>query len=455
MPIIVPDIVETKGRKDARRHRDKQKELIKKYGPQIIAEESIITGTKDKIIKVPIKSLQNPRFRQGKRQDGKESEGGGIGIGQGSNNPGDIIGSRPGPGKRPGQTGSEPGIDVIETEIELAEFIAMMFEDIGLPNLEEKEIQELEIITGIKLEDISHSGPWSLLHRRKTAREGLKRFYALMQYLQHETKRSEHDCFWTLKTVQGRLDEALLLLRDPAFIPEEKNDPMVPFPIFHNIDLRFWRPEEDIEYKSNAVIHALMDVSGSMTTEKKYLVRSMLFWIVQLLRTLYDNVEVRFITHTTTAQLVEEKDFFTRGSSGGTTCSSAYELARMLIDTQYPSNRWNNYVFHFSDGEDDDPKKTANEIKKIIDQGVQMIGYGEVHVDSEYDYSGANLLAGLKTEFQNFGPSSYELQSGVKVVSYTKKFPFVAVVIAKREHVYPAIKEFLQKGRWGNDAKRS
>ena len=76
MSIIVPDIIETKGKKDARRHRDKQKELIKKYGPQIIAEESIITGSRDKIIKVPIKNLQNPRFRQGKRQEGTGKESG-------------------------------------------------------------------------------------------------------------------------------------------------------------------------------------------------------------------------------------------------------------------------------------------------------------------------------------------------------------------------------------------
>lgn len=455
MPIIVPDLVETKGKKDARRHRDKQKELIKKYGPEIIAEESIITGTKDKIIKVPIKNLQNPRFRQGKRQEGKESESGGTGIGQGSGNPGDVIGKRPGAGQGPGQAGTEPGVDIIETEIELAEFIEMMFQDIGLPNLEEKEVQDLEIVTGIKLEDISHSGPWSFLHRRKTAREGLKRFHAFMAYLEHETKRSKHDCFCALKQAQGRLDEALALLSDPAFIPQNEDGAIVPFPIFHTIDLRFWRPEDDIEHQSNAVIHALMDVSGSMTTEKKYLVRSMLFWIVKLLRTLYDNVEVRFITHTITAQLVPEEDFFTKGNSGGTECSSAYELAGMLIDTQYQSNRWNNYVFHFSDGEDNSPKKTADEIKKIIGQNVQMVGYGEVHVDSGYDYSSANLLPEFKIQFKDFGLTSYELQSGIKVTSCDKRFPFVGVVIAKREHVYPAIKEFLKKGRWQNDTPRN
>ena len=199
-----------------------------------------------------------------------------------------------------------------------------------------------------------------------------------------------------------------------------------------------------------------MDVSGSMTTEKKYLVRSMLFWIVKLLRTLYDHVEVRFITHTTTAQLVPEEDFFRKGTDyGGTNCSSAYELAGILIDTQYQSNRWNNYVFHFSDGEDSDPKKTAEEIKKIIGQGVQMVGYGEVHVDSGYDYSSANLLPELKTQFQSFGLTSYELQSGIKVTSCDKRFPFVGVIIAKREHVYPAIKEFLKKGRWQNDTARN
>ena len=96
-----------------------------------------------------------------------------------------------------------------------------------------------------------------------------------------------------------------------------------------------------------------------MDVTKKYFARSFFFWMVSFLRTLYEHVEIRFIAHTTEAKLVDEQEFFHKGESGGTSCASAYELAVKLIDTEYPTSRWNVYPFHFSDGEDWDAWKTA------------------------------------------------------------------------------------------------
>ena len=63
MPIIAHDNISERGKADARRHRKKQKDAVKKQLPSIIAEESIITGKKGKVVKVPIKQLRIPEFK--------------------------------------------------------------------------------------------------------------------------------------------------------------------------------------------------------------------------------------------------------------------------------------------------------------------------------------------------------------------------------------------------------
>jgi uncharacterized sporulation protein YeaH/YhbH (DUF444 family) len=47
-----------------------------------------------------------------------------------------------GPGRGQG-AGEEPGIDYYEAEFTLDELAAMIFEDLGLPNLEEKKMQTI------------------------------------------------------------------------------------------------------------------------------------------------------------------------------------------------------------------------------------------------------------------------------------------------------------------------
>ena len=162
MSITVPEPIAERGKKDARRHREKQREAIRKQLPEIISEESIITRGRGKTVRVPIRSINIPHFRPGSRQkeDGKGNPGaGGVGIGQGSSRPGDVIGRRPAPHQGPGgEAGDEAGQDIIESEIELEELISMMLEDLGLPRLEKKEVAELEVVLGFKIRGIKKSG---------------------------------------------------------------------------------------------------------------------------------------------------------------------------------------------------------------------------------------------------------------------------------------------------------
>ena len=81
MSITVPEPVAQRGPKDARRHREKQREAIREKIPEIIAEESIITRAKGKTVKVPIRSIEIPSFRPGSRKKDGENGGGGRPLG--------------------------------------------------------------------------------------------------------------------------------------------------------------------------------------------------------------------------------------------------------------------------------------------------------------------------------------------------------------------------------------
>lgn len=444
MPIVAPEIITERGKADARRHREKQKQAIKEQLPHIIAEESIITGKKGKVIKVTIKNLQVPEFKH--RRGGR-----GAGVGQGKGEKGDVIGRRPGPGKDKGEhgkPGQEPGRDYIETEIPLEELIEMMFEDLGLPRLEEKNVRKIVVEAGWRIHGTAHAGPEARRDMRKTGKEGLKRFWAYLEILYHETRREKIDCYKALKRAGGILPEALRLLQDNAIsFPEEpiSEEGIVPFPIITPDDMRFHRLERKIAHKSQAVVIPMRDISGSMTDDKRYLAIALLFWLVGVLKQIFEHVEIRFIVHHTTARLVDEYEFFHAGESGGTACYAAYEIANALLQSNYPRSQWNVYPWHFSDGEDFDIARTVAELKKLFLKGINMFGYGEIHPAG--GYSGFPQL--LKEFIGAFGLESSVGEEGLKIAaSGNGEYPFLAVIIEKKEHILPAIRAFLKRDRW-------
>jgi sporulation protein YhbH len=331
-----------KGPTDQARHNAKIKEAIKENLPEIIAEESIITSDGKKIVRVPIRSLDLPRFRF----DPKKSKN--AGQGQGDSQVGDVIG-QDGEGVGPGRgkkAGDLPGVDYYDAEIELDELAALVFEDLGLPYLKQKQQQEMEVET-IRFNEIRKTGIMSNLDKRRTIMENIKR-----------------------NALSGA----------GARFGGIKND-----------DLRFktWHPE--FRRETNAVVIAMRDVSGSMGEFEKYITRSFYFWMVRFLRTKYNNVKIVFITHHTEAKEVDEQAFFELGESGGTRVSSAYKLALELIDERFHPERWNIYPFHFSDGDnwgDADNQRCVHLVRQLIERS-NVFGYGEIQ---EYSYGSATTL---------------------------------------------------------------
>lgn len=203
-----------KGSIDQERHKQKIREAIKKNLADIVSEESIILSDGKKMFKVPIRSLDEYRFRfdPGRQQH--------AGEGDGDSKVGDVVASepRPGRGKR-GEAGQEPGVDYYEAEVTLDELAAMIFEDLGLPFLEEKKMAEMESET-VRFTDVRKVGPLANLDKKRTILENIKR---------NAAKGDAH--FGGIK----------------------------------NEDLRFKTWEPTIKYQSNAVVIAMMDVSGCHT----------------------------------------------------------------------------------------------------------------------------------------------------------------------------------------------
>ncbi|HLZ22330.1 MAG TPA: sporulation protein YhbH [Ktedonobacterales bacterium] len=317
-----------KGQIDQERHKQKIREAIKKNLADIVSEESIILSDGKKVIKVPIRSLEEYRFRY---DPGRQQH---SGEGNGDSQVGDVVAAEPrqGRGKR-GQAGEEPGVDYYEAEVTLDELAAMIFEDLGLPFLEEKKLTEIES-EAVRFTDVRKVGPLANLDKKRTILENIKRNAA----------------------------------KGDATFHNIKND-----------DLRFKVWEPTIKYQSNAVVIACMDVSGSMGEFEKYIARSFYFWMVRFLRTKYNNVKIVFISHHTEAKEVTEEEFFTHGESGGTQVSSAYELALQIIQERYNPDDWNIYPFHFSDGDNLpwDNERCVALVQKLMEV-CNIFGYGEI-----------------------------------------------------------------------------
>ena len=337
---------------DQARHHEKVKEAIKANLADIVGEESIITSDGNKIVKVPIRSLELPRFRYDVNRRNH------LGQGQGDSREGDVIpdDAQSGSGKGKG-AGDQPGVDYYEAEVSIDDLAELIFEDLALPNLEQKLAQQIES-TVTRFNDIRKSGPMATLDKRRTVLENIRR-----------NARAGRPTFGGIS----------------------------------NDDLRFKTWVEDIRLETNAVIIAMRDVSGSMGEFEKYISRSFYFWMVRFLRQKYNKVQIVFITHHTEAKEVDEQTFFTLGESGGTKVSSAYRLAIDIIHERYNPRDWNIYPFHFSDGDnwgETDNRLCLELVHKMLGM-CNAFGYGEIR------QGGYGSLSTLMSAFQNINDAKF------------------------------------------------
>jgi len=327
---------------DRKRHKAKIDKAIREGIKDVIADESIIGQDGNKKVKIPVKGIKEYQFVYG--ENDKNQKAGAAGDKQIKR--GQVLRKKKGKAKgKPEKASDKAGEEYYEVEVTLDELAEYLFSDLELPDLEKK-----------KFKFIKDKKPKRSGYRKKGLRSKLSK----------------------KETIKRKIRRKKRAIAAGTWDPENGER----FP-FHEDDLKYKHIKLKNENNNSAAIFFLMDVSGSMGKEKKYLARSFYFILYQFLRYKYDNVEVVFISHSTDAKEVSEEDFFQRATMGGTVISSALALEQEIIQKRYHPSSWNIYTFYSGDGENwsfDNPKAVS--IFEKLKQLSQMVCYAEISPQS-------------------------------------------------------------------------
>tara|TARA_R100000664_G_C2744057_1_gene132147 strand:- start:233 stop:1441 length:1209 start_codon:yes stop_codon:yes gene_type:complete len=382
---------------DRKRHKQKIDKALKEGIKDVIADESIIGQNGKKKVKIPVKGIKEYQLVYGENnKNEKVSSAGDKNVKKGQ-----IVRKGTKKGKAQGQKASkDPGEEYYEVEVTLEELADYLFQDLELPDLERKKFKFIQH-KKLKRSGFRKQGMRSRLSKKETIKRKIRRKKMAM--------------------ASGTYDDST----------EER------FP-FHKDDLKYKHMKLKYEENNSAVIFFLMDVSGSMGKDKKYMARSFYFLLYQFLNYKYNNIEVVFISHSTDAKEVSEDDFFKKATMGGTVMSSALELEKEIISKRYHPSSWNIYTFYSGDGENfsfDDPKviDLFTELKQIN----QMICYAEIdpfaNPESELD--------GILNRSFNYNVSEAS-KLWIKLNSIVDE-KFKKLKITKAEHIWPSFRKLF------------
>jgi len=353
--------------RDVKRFKQIVRGIIKKEFRKYLTESELIGKQGKHLVSIPLPQIEIPRFRYGAKEAG--------GVGQGEGEAGDAVDGAP---------GTAPGEHILEAEVDLDELAEILGEELELPRIQPKGRRTIPVEKA-RYSNVRRVGPESLRHFKRTFREALKRQIAMGHY-------------------------------DP-------DNPVI-VPIREDRRYRSWHVREIPE--SNAVILFCMDVSGSMGDQQKEIVRIASFWIDTWLRSQYKNLDNVYLIHEAFAKEVDPHTFYHLREAGGTRISTAYELVSTIIDSRFPPESWNAYLFHFSDGENGDNRDTEICMELLRDDllpKLNLFCFGQVRSS----YGGGRF----KSDLEEALPGQEKM---------------VTAEIRDKDEIYDAIKRFLGKG---------
>lgn len=348
---------------------------IKKELRRFITDTELLGKKGEDLVSIPIKQIEIPRFVYSDKQQG--------GVGQGDGEKGDKIGE--GEGEAAPRAGNLPGEHILEVELTFEELAEILGEELELPRIKPKGQEEIDS-RRYKYTSIALVGPESLKHFKRTYKQALRR-----------------------QLLSGDYDP-----KNPIIIPFRE-------------DRRYRMWTEQRKPESKAVIIWMMDVSGSMGSEQKEIVRLEAFWIDTWLRNQYKSLDTRYIIHDAVAREVDRETFFHTRESGGTIISSAYKLCKKMIEDEYDPSMWNIYPFHFSDGDNwsgNDTEECMNILKTDILPVSNVFCYGQV----ESEYGSGQFIKDLQAHFK-------------------EEEKIVTSQIENKDAIMRSIKDFLGKGK--------
>lgn len=343
---------------------------IRKAIPDIISQESIKDSQAGGNVKVPVRGLEEPSFRHDPKTGKKQL----VKPGNDQFNEGDRI-PKPKGDDGGGSANASNNPEVTEDEFTVVlsreEFLKYFFDDLELPNMVKKLMENTESFE-MKRAGYTRDSVPSRLNIKSSYQQSLGRRLALKGILDKK-----------LLTLQEQLagsttpDEEAALEEQIEKVKRQAGT----IPFLEDMDLRYNNFERVTIPVTSAVMFCIMDVSASMGYHEKDIAKRFFTLLYIFLTRQYKNVELVFIRHHTEAREVSEEEFFNSRESGGTVVAPSLKLMNKIIRTRYDDN-WNIYCCQASDG-DVWSKQDAVECKNLLQENIlpaiQYMAYIEIN----------------------------------------------------------------------------
>ncbi len=379
------------------------KEQIRKSVSDMVSRRSITDMDRGGNVNIPARDISEPTFNHGSGGDREI-----VLPGNKQFSPGDKLkrpeGGGGGGGNGGGDGQSEDAEDSFTFSLSREEFMSLFFDDLELPHLVRNMIGDVREYK-MQRAGFTPSGVPANLSVTRSLRQALARRIALTAPLKQQIK--------DLEQREVPPDEEIAELR--------RRIDRVPF--LDDLDLRYRHRVKVPLPISRAVMFCLMDVSASMTEDKKDLAKRFYTLLYLFLSRKYEKVDLVFIRHTDNAQEVDENAFFHDRQSGGTVVLSALKLMQEIMTARYPADSWNIYGAQVSDGDafGADPEKSRSCLVEHLLPSCRYFAYIEVPDDP------------MRTS-----PLSYAYQ---RIDS--EKFAMSSVT--QRGEVYPVLRELFKR----------
>ena len=320
---------------------------------------------------IPGKAISEPQFSHGK---GGVRES--VHPGNDRFQSGDQMDRPPPQGAGKGRAGQDgEGLDEFVFALTRDEFLDIFFDELALPNLVKRQLARVDEYKRVRA-GYTQSGVPANINLLRTMRGAAGRRVAIggpyatrLRKLQAELEHALDEMpVDAVEVARLQAEIAALKLRREA----------VPF--IEPFDLRYSNRIRIPAPSTQAVMFCLMDVSGSMDEAKKQMAKRFFMLLYLFLNRNYERIEVVFIRHHTSAEEVDEDNFFHSRETGGTIVSSALKLMQQIIAERYASSSWNIYGAQASDGDnwnDDSPRCRALLAESILPL-VQYFAYIEI-----------------------------------------------------------------------------
>lgn len=327
----------------------------------------------------------------------------------------EIMKPRGGSGRGKGQASDGPdGEDDFVVELTREEFMDAFFEGLELPDMVKTELAK---IVEYKRENAgfqSDGSPNRLnvirsykqsFARRLTIRGSIKE-----QIEAYELRLAELNLELSLAPdmeLEAKLNTEITFIESEIAALTNRLENNIP--LFEDMDLRYRSSIKKEIPIAHATMIMIMDNSGSMSEREKTIARKFFWLLYSFLRRQYEKVDMRFISHTTEAQEMDEEEFFDTHISGGTLVSSALVMAKEMIHNEL-LNKTNIYIAQVSDGDNmdyDDPTCTKLLTESILPYARYM-AYMQVEQEGS-DSSPTTYTRGLWRAYKTAAESNQTL----------------------------------------------